>query len=130
MKKFFLTAVTVGLSLVLVAPTYAEKKAVDPDRNVDTELSRVHKKFRRGAINLVTFPLEIPKQAKGVIDEGGESIPKRAALVVPGILKGIGYSAVRLVSGAWDLFTFNVNIPKDHKPVLEPEFVWEGAEEK
>jgi len=127
MNKVLLTACVCALTVSIALPAFAEKEPVDPDRKVDSELARVHGKFKRGAINLVSFPLEIPKQTKLVVDEG-KNVPHKLVLIVPGVLKGVGYGIVRGVSGLWDLATFNVNYPKDSQPLLKPDYVWEGMD--
>ena len=127
MKKVLLTACVCALTVMLALPAFAAKEPVDPDRKVDSELSRVHAKLKRGAINLVSFPLEIPKQTKMVVDDG-KNIPSKLVLIVPGMLKGVGYGLVRAVSGLWDVATFNVNYPKDSQPLLKPDYVWEGMD--
>jgi len=127
MKKVLLTACVCALTVMLALPAFAAKEPVDPDRKVDTELSRVHGKLKRGVLNLVSFPLEIPKQVKGEVAEG-KNIPHKLVLIVPGIFKGLGYSVVRAVSGLWDVATFNMNYPKDSQPLLKPDYVWEGMD--
>ena len=127
MNKVLLTACVCGLSVMLALPAFAEKEPVDPDRKVDSEVSRVHGKFKRGLINVFTFPLEIPKQTKGVVEEG-KNVPHKLVLVVPGVLKGVGYGVVRAMSGLWDVATFNINYPKDSQPLLKPDYVWEGMD--
>jgi len=131
MRKFLLTVALLGLACLYATPSFcADKKAEDPDRIVNTEMKRSQDKLKRGAINIGTFPLEIVKQTKSTMDEGGKSIPKRVFLIVPGIIKGVGYSAVRLVSGAWDVVTFNNLFYEENEPLLKPTYVWDEPKGK
>ena len=123
MRKDLLTALIIGLALLMVSPGFAEDE-VDPDRIVNTEISRSHNKIKRGAINVVTFPLEIFKQTKEVVEEG-ETTPKRLGRIVPGLIKGVSYSVLRLGSGLWDVATFNNFFYEEHEPIIKPEYVWD-----
>lgn len=130
MRKFHLTAAILGLSFLLAAPGFAAEEETDPDRIVNTEMKRSHDKLKRGAINIGTFPLEIVKQTRTTIDEGGNNIPKRVFLIVPGIIKGLGYSVVRLASGVWDVATFNNLFYEENEPILKPDYVWDEEQGK
>ena len=127
MRKFLLTALIFGLAFCISAPGYAEDEEVDPDRIVNTEISRSHNKIKRGAINVVTAPLEIFKQTKETVEEG-ETTPKRLGRVIPGLIKGMGYTVLRVGSGLWDLVTFNNFFYEEHEPVVKPDYVWEGTD--
>ena len=127
MHKFILTAFILGLALILAVPSYA-KEEEDPDRIVNSEVSRSHNKIQRGGINILTFPLEIFKQAKETSDEG-DTLVKRAVLIVPGLFKGMSYAVLRLGSGIWDLATFNNFFYEEHEPIIKPDYVWENEEE-
>jgi len=126
-REVLLTACVCVLSVMLALPAFAEKEPVDPDRKVDSDLSRVHGKLKRGLTNVLTFPLEVPKQTKGVVAEG-KNVPHKLLLVVPGVFKGVGYGLVRAGSGLWDTFTFNINYPKDSQPFLKPDYVWQDMD--
>ena len=124
MRKFLLTALILGLSVLLITPGFTEDEEVDPDRIVNTEISRSHNKLKRGAINIATSPLEIFKQTKEVVEEG-ETTPNRVARVVPGLFKGLGYTVMRLGSGFWDIATFNNFFYEENEPIIKPDYVWE-----
>lgn len=129
MRRIFLTIAILGLSFILAAPSFAQSdEEVDPDRIVNTEMERSHHKFKRGFINLFTFPLEVPKQTKIEVEKG-DNIPERVALLVPGMIKGIGFGVVRLTSGLWDIVTFSNMFYEENEPLLKPEYVWDDAEE-
>lgn len=73
----------------------------------------------RGAANLVTGWVEIPKQ---IYVTGTETGWLRGSII--GTLKGIGMTVVRTVSGAGELLTFFVAYPGFYDPWIEPRFVW------
>lgn len=74
----------------------------------------------RGAVNLVTGWLELPKQIYVTTKESGWG---KGLLVGP--FKGIGMTVVRTVSGAGELLTFFVAYPGFYDPWFEPQFVWQ-----
>lgn len=74
----------------------------------------------RGAANLVTGWMEIPKQIYVTGEEGGWL---RGAVIGP--FKGIGMTVIRTVSGAGELLTFFVAYPGFYDPWFEPRFVWQ-----
>lgn len=73
----------------------------------------------RGAANIVTGWVEIPKQ---IYITGKETGWLRGSIIGP--LKGIGMTVVRTVSGAGELLTFFVAYPGFYDPWIEPRFVW------
>lgn len=73
----------------------------------------------RGATNIVTGWVEIPKQIYVTGKEGGWL---RGTVIGP--LKGIGMTVVRTVSGAGELLTFFLAYPGFYDPWIEPRFVW------
>jgi len=75
----------------------------------------------RGAINLVTGWLELPKQIYVTTRESGW-----AKGIAVGPFKGIGMTIVRTVSGAGELLTFFVAYPGFYDPWFEPQFVWQN----
>ncbi|MCR4338186.1 MAG: exosortase system-associated protein, TIGR04073 family [Candidatus Omnitrophica bacterium] len=79
-------------------------------------------KLGRGAVNIVTCPLEVPKQ---VLHECKENNP--AFAFFPGIIKGAGFAFVRGVSGLWDVVSFPFQQPDNYEPLMKPEMVWEDG---
>lgn len=78
------------------------------------------RKFRRGFCNILTFHLEFVHQMKKEGDKGGND---RAMTI--GIVKGIGMTAARILTGVYEVATFPLPIPSDYKPILnDPEFYW------
>lgn len=73
----------------------------------------------RGAANIVTGWIEIPKQ---IYVTGRDTGWLRGTFIGP--LKGIGMTVVRTVSGVGELCTFFVAYPGFYDPWIEPRFVW------
>jgi len=81
-------------------------------------------KAKRGAINIVTSPLEIPKQAKYEVNVTEEK-PGKIIALFGGTVKGLVYTIGRLGSGLYDVLTFNINTPKGYEPLVKPDYVCE-----
>ena len=78
-------------------------------------------KFKRGALNMVSSPVEIARQIQVTSEE--DSLLEGWTL---GLLKGLAIGFVRLGAGVLDLVTFPFNFPDDEKaPLLDPEYVWQ-----
>lgn len=80
-------------------------------------------KLKRGALNIVSSPVEIGRQIHITTNEKdllhGWTV---------GLAKGLGEGCMRLGAGAVDFLTFPFNFPdKEKKPLLEPEYVWEKS---
>lgn len=90
---------------------------------------RIMTKFKRGVVNVVTAPLEVPKQIKGEWDQGGTEPIKKTAYLFGGLVKGITYTVGRMGSGLWDVFTLNLDIPGNNEPLMKPDYVWEDKHE-
>lgn len=74
----------------------------------------------RGAANIVTGWLEIPKQ---IYVTGKETTWLRGAVIGP--FKGIGMTFVRTLAGVGELTTFFVAYPGFYEPWFEPSYVWQ-----
>ena len=74
----------------------------------------------RGAANMVTGWLEIPKQ---IYVTGKETTWLRGAVIGP--FKGIGMTFVRTLAGVGELATFFVAYPGFYEPWFEPSYVWQ-----
>ncbi|MDD3297026.1 MAG: exosortase system-associated protein, TIGR04073 family [Candidatus Omnitrophica bacterium] len=82
------------------------------DQNAATKLAR-------GICNDVTFWIEVPKQ---VYLEARDRDPLTG--LTYGMVKGIGYGIMRLGEGIYDTALFL--LPPYDRPLMEPEFVFEG----
>jgi putative exosortase-associated protein (TIGR04073 family) len=78
-------------------------------------------KLKRGALNIVTSPVEVARQIHITSDE--KSLLAGWTL---GLGKGLGHGLLRLGAGLVDLLTFPFDFPDSEKaPLVEPEYVWE-----
>lgn len=78
-------------------------------------------KLKRGAVNIITSPVEIARDIHITTEEKNLLVGWTVGLV-----KGLGEGLVRFGAGAIDLLTFPFNFPESHKaPLLDPEYVWE-----
>jgi len=76
-------------------------------------------KLGRGAVNIVTGWVEIPKRVHETSATQGA-----AAGWTWGLLRGVGHGFVRTAAGFYELFTFPFPAPPDYAPVIEPEYVF------
>jgi len=81
-------------------------------------------KLVRGVANTATSIVEVPKQSYLMVrDRGGIGY-------VVGPLKGVGMAFYRLLTGLTETVFFAVPQPGYYDPMISPEFVWEGWDEK
>lgn len=102
MKRIMIGLLTTLIMIGMVSPVFAENAG---------------DKLGRGAVNFFTGWLEVPKQI-------GETSHESNVLVGAtwGALKGLGYGAARMGTGALDGVTFP--IPPYGKPIMEPKYVF------
>ena len=77
-------------------------------------------KAARGAANLATGWLELPKQIYLTYQEEG-----LAKSIAVGPLKGIGMTLVRTIGGAGEAVTFFIAYPGFFDPFFDPPYVWQ-----
>lgn len=82
-------------------------------------------KFKRGIINIVTSPVEIPREMRAYWIKGSEKTYHISAWLLCGAVKGIVMMPARAVSGIYDVVTFPVDYPRDNQPLLKPGYVFE-----
>lgn len=81
-------------------------------------------KLVRGVANVATAIVEVPKQSYLTVrDRGGVGY-------VVGPLKGVGMAFYRLFAGVTETVFFAVPQPGYYDSMIEPEYVWDGWEEK
>jgi putative exosortase-associated protein (TIGR04073 family) len=80
-------------------------------------------KLGRGFANVTLGFVEIPATAAETARNEG---PAMGATV--GFLKGIGYSVVRTLAGAYELVTFPFPVPANYAPIMHPEYPWDRFE--
>ena len=81
-------------------------------------------KLGRGMTNLWFSPLEYGVNLQKVSDRKGPG-----SGIFEGLVSGSFYSALRIISGLYDIVTFPIPIPWDYKPVMWPEYVFYAAKE-
>ena len=86
---------------------------------------RVATKVKRGVVNIVSAPLEIPKEIKAHWNDGGTEPIKKTAYLFGGLVKGLVNTVGRVGSGLWDIVTLNLDIPGNNEPLMKPDFVWD-----
>lgn len=82
-------------------------------------------KLQRGAVNIITSPLEIPREMRAHWIEGSQRTYHIIVWLLSGFIKGTVNVPVRLGSGVWDVCTFAVAVPEDYRPLVEPEYIWD-----
>lgn len=120
MPRTLLTGFLLSLSfLVLSGTSEASNYRTIENASPQDIVEGMAVKGVRGAANIVTGWVEIPKQ---IYVTGKETGWLRGSIIGP--LKGIGMTVVRTVSGAGELLTFFVAYPGFFDPWIEPRFVW------
>jgi putative exosortase-associated protein (TIGR04073 family) len=77
-------------------------------------------KLGRGLANVFLSFLEIPRNIHNTTQES--SVLQGWTV---GTGKGLGYMAMRIGVGLYEIVTFPFPLPKDYAPVIEPEYVWQ-----
>jgi putative exosortase-associated protein (TIGR04073 family) len=107
------------LLLSLVAPGFAEETA-----KPENIMGKMAFKFTRGVTNVATSVVEIPKQSYLTIRDEG------AVGLVIGPIKGLGMTIYRTFIGAVETAFFLVPQPGYYDPTIDPDFVWNGWEDR
>lgn len=112
-----LSVVLAVVAMIALATVSARAEYSPPP---ETILNLMSVKFWRGLTNVVTSPVELPKQIyKDTRDMGGAGVPV-------GLLQGVGMTAYRAAFGALETAFFFVPAPGEYDPMTEPPFVWQG----
>lgn len=88
------------------------------------------KKLNRGAINVVTSPLEIPYKIKDHWQQSSNHPVEKGVYLFGGTVKGIAWGIGRLGSGLWDVFTFNLITSENNEPLMKPTYIYQTKEQK
>lgn len=78
-------------------------------------------KFLRGVVNVVTCPLEIPRQVVRQVQYRG--LPEGTCV---GLAAGVGMTLVRCVAGGLEAVSFMVPEPGFYDPLIQPAYAWEN----
>lgn len=112
MKRLFC-----ALALVLLVTTQVHANNEQQPENI---ASKMAVKFGRGITNIITSPLEIPKQ----------TVLMTRDLGFPGVLVGpfggVLMTGYRAIIGVAETVFFMVPAPGYYDEMIEPEFVWQG----
>lgn len=114
------TGICVLTLVLLAAGTLWSSAAFAGDHlyNESAEVNSMMTKLGRGLANVLTGWLEIPKQIGKSIRE---TDPVSGTLV--GVCRGAAWTLARTAAGAFEVITFPFPVPKDYKPVIEPEYI-------
>ena len=111
MKKY-------GLFLMLITVLTAANVAY---ASTEVRAYNWQDKLKRGAINIVSSPVEIARDIYTTTEEKNLLVGWTVGLV-----KGLGEGIVRFGAGVIDLVTFPFNFPESRKaPLIDPEYVWQ-----
>lgn len=112
MKRLFC-----ALALVLLVSAQVHANNEQQPENIAAKMAV---KFARGVTNIVTAPLEIPKQTVLITRDLG--FPG----VLVGPIGGVLMTGYRVVIGVAETVFFMVPAPGYYDGMIEPEFVWQG----
>ncbi len=79
-------------------------------------------KLYRGVVNIVTAPLEVPKQARAYWIKGAQKTSHILVWIGSGAVWGVIQGIKRVGSGVWDVVTFPLDQPA---PLLKPDYVFD-----
>jgi len=78
-------------------------------------------KFGRGTVNFFTGWVEVPKKSRETMAASGPFIG-----LTWGVVRGIGYGAVRTAAGLYEMVTFPFPAPPYYEAIVYPEYVFES----
>lgn len=87
-------------------------------------LAKPFMKFARGAVNMISAPLEVPNQVYLLSDYATENSPygiETASAAIEGLFTGIGFAVWRFAAGTYDVITFPV--PRYESCLITPPYL-------
>lgn len=87
--------------------------------------NKAPQKLTRGAINLFSAPVEIPREVRAHWISGSEKTHHIIVWIFCGFVKGIAMTTARSGSGLWDILTFPVPIPAQFDSLIKPASVFD-----
>lgn len=84
------------------------------------------KKLSRGFVNVVSAPIEVPKQIRNYWIEGARKTDHILVWLGSGAGWGLVQTVKRMGSGLWDMISFPFNKPQNFEPLLKPDYVLEN----
>ncbi len=82
-------------------------------------------KLYRGVVNIVTAPIEVPKQARAYWIKGAQLTPHIIAWIGCGAVWGVVQGIKRVGSGVWDVVSFPFDKPAEFTPLFKPNYVFD-----
>ena len=104
-----------GVLTVVTALTVLPAKPAQAEMNT----AGAGTKLLRGAVNVLTGWVEIPKRVYETSQEQGT-----AAGLTWGLMRGFGRGFIRTAAGCYEVFTFPFPAPPNYEPVMLPEYVF------
>ena len=104
----------IGLIAGMLAMAWVRTAAAEP-----MDAGKAVVKLSRGAVNIVTGWVEIPKRMHETTKLEGP-----VSGFTWGLIRGIGYGCIRTLAGAYEAVTFPYPAPPGYTSVIEPEFVF------
>ena len=86
-------------------------------------------KFARGAVNMISAPLELPNQVYLLSDYAKENSPygiETASAAIEGLFTGIGFAVWRFAAGTYDVITFP--LPRYESCLITPPYLTSSYE--
>lgn len=83
-------------------------------------------KLYRGVLNVVTAPVEIPRQVRAYWIEGAQKTDHIVVWILSGAVWGVVQGVKRMGAGLWDTVTFPLAVPEDYEPLVKPDTVFEA----
>ena len=103
--------------MIAVCLVLAPAQAARADSSMDA--GKAFTKLGRGAVNLFTGWVEIPKRIQETSLVSGAW-----SGFTWGLLRGLGYGFIRTAAGGYEVITFPFPAPPDYEPVIQPEYVF------
>jgi putative exosortase-associated protein (TIGR04073 family) len=124
MKKHSLTLLLASLLMVISSPSIAQEEMQQSYDSSDQIYStheqsygsKIGHKALNGFTNMMTAPLEVPKNIINTINQSNVAYG-----MVGGLAKGILNTVGRMFTGLGDFITF----PLPTKPIVYPAYVWD-----
>jgi len=113
-----LRVVVVITAVLIMTTSMAFARGADDISRDQSRAGKMVHKLGRGFVNFATGWLELPKS---IADQWERYDPFTGFAL--GTVKGVVWGAQRTAIGVYEVATFPLAIPKDYKPLMEPEFI-------
>lgn len=118
-RRFTLVALA-AFAAFTVAPMVGTAGTVDEEDvyRDNSDISKIFHKLGRGVGNVLLGWVEIPKN---IAKEWRRHDPLTGTIT--GTFKGFGWGIARTLAGCYEVISFPFPVPRDYKPIMNPEFV-------